>query len=160
MYYSMSEVCAMTGLEPHVLRYWEAEFSKLRPKRNSADKRAYREKDIELINEIKRLLHDEKMTLDGAKKRIADDRRKVRIGADAENGGMAEGQTPAAIRSKPATKPMPVIRSKPATESIPVTPPPPSIPETQKPQLTPPASKNIISDIRKELTGVLSLLEA
>ncbi len=70
VYYSISEVCRLTGLEPHVLRYWESEFSQLRPKKNRAGNRAYREKDIELICYIKHLLYEEKFTIPGAKKKL------------------------------------------------------------------------------------------
>ncbi len=68
-YYSISEVCTMTGLEPHVLRYWESEFPHLRPKKNRAGNRAYRDKDIELIEYIKYLLYDEQYTIPGARKK-------------------------------------------------------------------------------------------
>lgn len=71
-YYSISEVCRKTGLEPHVLRYWETEFPQLRPKKNRAGNRAYREKDIELISYIKYLLYTDKFTIPGAKKKLAD----------------------------------------------------------------------------------------
>lgn len=70
-YYSISEVCAMTDLEPHVLRYWESEFPNLRPKKNRAGNRAYREKDIELIQYIKYLLYEEQYTIPGARKKCA-----------------------------------------------------------------------------------------
>lgn len=69
-YYSIREVCTKTGLEPHVLRYWESEFSLLRPKKNRAGNRAYREKDIETIGRIKFLLYDEQYTIQGAKKKL------------------------------------------------------------------------------------------
>lgn len=72
MYYSISEVCGLTGLEPHVLRYWESEFSQLHPKKNRAGNRAYRDKDIDMIRYIKFLLYDEKFTIPGARKKIAD----------------------------------------------------------------------------------------
>ena len=71
-YYSIREVCDLTGLEPHVLRYWESEFSLLRPKKNRAGNRAYREKDIEIILMIKRLLYEEKFTIPGAKIKLAE----------------------------------------------------------------------------------------
>ncbi|MDR0330727.1 MAG: MerR family transcriptional regulator [Chitinispirillales bacterium] len=154
MYYSISEVCAMTGLEPHVLRYWETEFSKLRPKKNSAGKRAYREKDIELVNQIKRLLYDEKYTLDGAKKKIAGDRRSLKE-ADAparnESGGGDGADMPKSRRTQP-TRSMP--GSMPAALSTPPTKSTASMPST-----TPPVPQNVISDIRKDLADVLALLE-
>jgi DNA-binding transcriptional MerR regulator len=71
-YYSISEVCAKTGLESHVLRYWETEFPQLRPKKNRAGNRAYRDKDIDVIRYIKYLLYEEQFTILGAKKKCAD----------------------------------------------------------------------------------------
>jgi DNA-binding transcriptional MerR regulator len=73
-YYSISEVCAKTGLEPHVLRYWESEFSQLRPKKNRAGNRAFRDKDIEIIRYIKFLLYEEQYTIPGAKKKLSETR--------------------------------------------------------------------------------------
>lgn len=67
-YYSISEVCQETDLEQHVLRYWETEFSMLKPKKNRAGNRAYRKKEIELIKYIKFLLYDKHYTIQGAKK--------------------------------------------------------------------------------------------
>jgi DNA-binding transcriptional MerR regulator len=72
-YYSISEVCSQTGLEPHVLRYWESEFSQLRPKKNRAGNRAYRDKDIDVIKYIKHLLYEEQFTIPGAKKKLSED---------------------------------------------------------------------------------------
>lgn len=72
VYYSISEVCRETGLEPHVLRYWESEFSQLRPKKNRAGNRAYREKDIKIVEYIKYLLYEEKFTIPGAKRKLAE----------------------------------------------------------------------------------------
>ena len=69
-YYSIREVCIITGLEPHVLRYWESEFQILRPKKNRAGNRAYKEKDIETIFTIKKLLYEDKFTIPGAKKKL------------------------------------------------------------------------------------------
>ena len=72
LYYSISEVCTLTGLEQHVLRYWEAEFPQLKPKKNRSGNRAYRSKEIKVIRYIKYLLYDEKYTIPGAKKKMAD----------------------------------------------------------------------------------------
>ncbi|HMA63911.1 MAG: MerR family transcriptional regulator [Fibrobacterota bacterium] len=80
LYYSISEVCTMTGLEQHVLRYWESEFPQLKPKKNRAGNRAYREKDIDIINYIKNLLYEEKFTITGAKKKLAES--KVPVDSD------------------------------------------------------------------------------
>jgi DNA-binding transcriptional MerR regulator len=86
-YYSISEVCAKTGLESHVLRYWETEFPQLRPKKNRAGNRAYRDKDIDIIRCIKYLLYEEQFTILGAKKKCAemkDNPHQVRLALDSE----------------------------------------------------------------------------
>jgi DNA-binding transcriptional MerR regulator len=68
LYYSISEVSKITGLEQYVLRYWETEFDELKPAKNRAGNRIYTNKDIKLIMYIKKLLRDEKYTIEGAKK--------------------------------------------------------------------------------------------
>ena len=70
LYYSISEVAEMTGLEPYVLRFWEKEFPLLKPKKNRAGNRSYQQKDIDLINQIKHFLYDEGYTIDGAKSKL------------------------------------------------------------------------------------------
>lgn len=67
IYYSIKEVSEMLGLAPHVLRYWETEFPDLKPRKNRAGNRTYREPDIALLREIKTLLHERKYTIDGAR---------------------------------------------------------------------------------------------
>lgn len=68
LYYSISEVSKITELEQYVLRYWETEFEQLKPAKNLAGNRIYTNKDIKLILYIKKLLRDEKYTIEGAKK--------------------------------------------------------------------------------------------
>jgi DNA-binding transcriptional MerR regulator len=70
LYYSISEVCEMTDLKPHVLRYWETAFPMLRPSKNQAGNRVYRPRELELIRLIKRLLYDERFTVDGARQKL------------------------------------------------------------------------------------------
>jgi len=70
VYYSISEVAELTGLEPHVLRYWETEFSMLKPLKNRGGNRAYREKDIKLVFLIKKLLYHDRFTIEGARRQI------------------------------------------------------------------------------------------
>jgi len=72
LYYSISEVSKLTGLEQYILRYWETEFEQLKPGKNRAGNRIYTNKDIKLILQIKRLLREEKYTIEGAKKILAD----------------------------------------------------------------------------------------
>lgn len=68
LYYSISEVSRITGLEQHVLRYWESQFPELNPAKNRAGNRIYTNKDISLIFEIKRLVREEGFTIEGAKR--------------------------------------------------------------------------------------------
>ena len=67
LYYSISEVSEITELKAYVLRYWETEFSQLKPPKNRAGNRTYRQKDIEVILKIKDLLYSKKYTIDGAR---------------------------------------------------------------------------------------------
>ena len=67
LYYSIGEVSDITGLKQYVLRYWETEFPHLKPSKNSAGNRIYRQNDIDNLLEIKKLLHEEKFTIKGAK---------------------------------------------------------------------------------------------
>ena len=67
LYYSISEVSKITDLEQYVLRYWESEFEALQPAKNRAGNRIYTNKDIKLILYIKRLLREERYTIEGAK---------------------------------------------------------------------------------------------
>ena len=68
LYFKISEVSELCGLPSHVLRFWESEFKKIRPRRTASGQRSYTRKDIETILEIKHLLHDKKFTLEGARK--------------------------------------------------------------------------------------------
>lgn len=76
LYYSIGEVKELTGVEPHVLRYWESEFPTFRPRKNRNGQRAYSKKDIDLIMNIKRLLYDEKFTIKGAKSKLKSPAKK------------------------------------------------------------------------------------
>ena len=67
LYYSISEVSKITDLEQYVLRYWESEFEQLKPAKNRAGNRIYTNREIKLIIYIKKLLRDERYTIEGAK---------------------------------------------------------------------------------------------
>lgn len=70
LYYAISEVARITSLEPYVLRYWEKEFSMLRPRKNRGGSRMYTAKDIELVNRIKHLRTKEKLTIAGTRAKL------------------------------------------------------------------------------------------
>lgn len=67
-YFKIGEVKKITGVEPHVLRYWESEFKIIRPQRASSKQRLYRRVDVENILKIKKLLYEDGFTVPGARK--------------------------------------------------------------------------------------------
>ncbi len=70
LFYRIGEVSRLTGLEPYVLRYWETEFPFLRPRKSSSGHRVYTKREIDLILTIKRLLYEEKYTIEGVRKKF------------------------------------------------------------------------------------------
>ena len=71
MFYRIKEVCTITGLKPHVLRYWEQEFKDIKPVKSSKGQRLYKKKDLDTIFTIKKLLYEKRFTIDGAKKYLS-----------------------------------------------------------------------------------------
>ncbi|MDR1164563.1 MAG: MerR family transcriptional regulator [Deltaproteobacteria bacterium] len=86
--FKIGEAAAKLGLESHVLRYWEKEFKAfIKPVKTGPRKRLYRPEDLDTFREIKRLLHDERFTIEGAKKQIAQGQpQRHRLFAEAEEG--------------------------------------------------------------------------
>jgi len=74
-YYSISEVCELVGLKPHVLRYWESQFPVLNPSKNRSGNRVYQRKEIKLVLLVQHLLYKEKYTIEGARQRLDQLRR-------------------------------------------------------------------------------------
>lgn len=74
-FFSIGEVCELTDLKPHVLRYWESQFRFLNPAKNRSGNRVYQRKEVELIQLVKHLLYSEKYTIEGARQKI-DEHRK------------------------------------------------------------------------------------
>ncbi len=70
LYYRIGEVSQITGVKPYVLRYWESEFRLMAPQKSRSKQRLYRQRDIETILHIKRLLYEERYTIAGARKRL------------------------------------------------------------------------------------------
>jgi len=75
-YFSIGEVCDLTDLKPHVLRYWESQFKFLSPAKNRSGNRVYQRKEIELILLVKHLLYVDKYTIEGARLKL-DEHRKA-----------------------------------------------------------------------------------
>jgi DNA-binding transcriptional MerR regulator len=95
LYYRIGEVESITGVPAYVLRYWESEFKLLRPKKNPAGQRLYRRRDLDLVQRIKTLLYEERLTLEGAKKRLLAESRK---GPEQLDLGLKEAAYAAALR--------------------------------------------------------------
>ena len=70
LFFRIGEVSRLLGLKPSVLRFWESEFSQLSPRKSSSGQRVYSRSAVELLVEIQRLLHREKMTIEGARKKL------------------------------------------------------------------------------------------
>jgi len=68
--YKIGEVCQITDTQPYVLRFWESEFPQLAPKKSRTGQRVYRQKDVDLVLQIKRLLYEEGFTIAGARKKL------------------------------------------------------------------------------------------
>ena len=77
LYRSISEVSELVGVKPHVLRYWETQFSMLRPRKNRAGNRMYRPDEVRLLMEIKELLYARRFTIAGARRRLLDERHET-----------------------------------------------------------------------------------
>jgi DNA-binding transcriptional MerR regulator len=69
-YYRIGEVAKLTGVKPHVLRYWESEFRWMAPAKSRSKQRMYRQRDIEVVQLLKRLLHEERFTIAGARRKL------------------------------------------------------------------------------------------
>lgn len=76
LFFRIGEVAELTGVPPYVLRYWESEFKLLRPRKNHAGQRVYRKHDVQLVLRIKSLLYEDRLTLEGAKKRLQQEGRQ------------------------------------------------------------------------------------
>jgi DNA-binding transcriptional MerR regulator len=83
LYRSISEVSELVGVKAHVLRYWETQFSMLRPRKNRAGNRTYRPDEVKLLLRIKELLYDRRFTIAGAQRKLLDERRELTPDASA-----------------------------------------------------------------------------
>lgn len=77
IFFKIGEVCDLVGVQAHVLRYWETEFSMLSPQKNRSGQRSYRRRDVEIALRIKELLYDDLFTIAGAKKKLQTELRDM-----------------------------------------------------------------------------------
>jgi len=90
LYYSISEVSEASGVKAHVLRYWESQFSMLRPRKSRGGVRMYRPKELAMIEEIKGLLYDRGFTIAGARRQLLEERRERRLAAEEDAPAVRE----------------------------------------------------------------------
>lgn len=74
-FFSIGEVCELTNLKPHVLRYWESQFRFLSPAKNRSGNRVYQRREVDLIMLVKHLLYDDKYTIEGARQKVEHHRK-------------------------------------------------------------------------------------
>ena len=99
-YFTIGEVAELCGVKPHVLRYWEQEFTQLRPMKRRGNRRYYQHHEVLLIRRIRELLYEQGFTISGARNRLTDagaarHETPPRIGADpgpAQNGAASDGE--------------------------------------------------------------------
>ncbi len=78
-FYTIGEVSNLLGEKPYVIRYWESEFSFLRPRREEGRIRKYSEENIELLRKIQDMLHNQRYTIEGARQKLKEERRSPRL---------------------------------------------------------------------------------
>ncbi len=101
LFFKIGEVCELTGVQAHVLRYWESEFPMLAPQKNRAGQRTYRKRDVEMALRIKELLYEDQYTIAGAKKKLSGELRgasKLKV----VTSDMTAMQQPSALAAAPA----------------------------------------------------------
>jgi len=93
LFYKIGEVCDICEIQPHVLRYWETEFSQLSPSKNSSGQRVYRYRDLQLVQRIKQLLYQEGYTIAGANRKLSGEGFGASV-SDSQNeaGGLEENE--------------------------------------------------------------------
>lgn len=97
LFFKIGDVSDLTGVEAHVLRFWETEFPALSPRKTPSGQRQYRRKDVALVLEIKRLLYDEKYTIAGARKALRSKSNAPKPEAPPADGA-APGLSPEALQ--------------------------------------------------------------
>jgi DNA-binding transcriptional MerR regulator len=140
LYYSISEVSETTGVKAYVLRYWESQFSMLRPRKSRGGVRKYRPKDLALVQEIRHLLYDRGFTIAGARRKLLDDRKE---GKQVTKPGLDMG---------PASQPQLVAVPAAVAETAEMLENVPSTRELSR------GNKKALSEIRQELLNLKEML--
>lgn len=149
LFFKIGEVCDITGVQAHVLRYWESEFPMLAPQKNRAGQRTYRKRDVEMALRIKELLYDDQYTIAGAIKKLAAELR------GASKLKMVTPDMTAPPSSVPSAPPPQLAAPTQSTPPLPVAPPPVEASESfaAAPQLSVPDASATITQSRSASGG-------
>ena len=124
LFFKIGEVCDITGVQAHVLRYWESEFPMLAPQKNRAGQRTYRKRDVEMVLRIKELLYEDQYTIAGAKKKLVSEIRgasKLKVvtpDMNASSVGTATEESPKEATLRDASQLQQTTASAPPPSSI------------------------------------------
>jgi DNA-binding transcriptional MerR regulator len=166
--FKIGEVCDITSVQAHVLRYWESEFPMLAPQKNRAGQRTYRKRDVEMVLRIKELLYEDQYTIAGAKKKLVSEIRgasKLKVVTPDMNASIAEvaesapdatayalSQVPAAQSVSPISVQLPIAQPSYASdEELP--PAEASAPLTDE-------RRAALRRLREQMRELLTLLDA
>ena len=120
LFFKIGEVCDITEVQAHVLRYWESEFPMLAPQKNRAGQRTYRKRDVEMVLRIKELLYEDQYTIAGAKKKLASEIRgasKLKVVTPEMAAIASAEQVEASQQSAPASLPQQLAPQQPTYAS-------------------------------------------
>jgi DNA-binding transcriptional MerR regulator len=166
LFFKIGEVCDITGVQAHVLRYWESEFPMLAPQKNRAGQRTYRKRDVEMALRIKELLYEDQYTIAGAKKKLASEIRgasKLKVVTPDMNPANVAGEEmlaetishtssqPQSQSSAPAAHPALAAPSYASDEEL--APAEPSVPLTDE-------RRAALRRLREHMRELISLLDA
>jgi DNA-binding transcriptional MerR regulator len=102
LFFKIGEVCELTETQPYVLRFWESEFPQLAPKKNRSGQRIYSSEDIEVVQEIKRLLYESGFTIAGARKQLEEGPSEPAASKKAPAKAAAKKSSKAKVAAPPA----------------------------------------------------------
>jgi DNA-binding transcriptional MerR regulator len=163
LFFKIGEVCELTGVQAHVLRYWESEFPMLAPQKNRAGQRTYRKRDVEMALRIKELLYEDQYTIAGAKKKLSAELRgasKLKVVTSEMTAPQPQAVTPS---PQPQTQTAaPVATQSFVTESAPAVEPRPqreTALQTERASLTA-DQRTAVRHLAHQLLDLLSTLDA
>jgi len=90
-YFTIGEVSELCGVKPHVLRYWEQEFTQLKPVKRRGNRRYYQHHEVLLVRRIRELLYEQGFTINGARNRLDENERGPRVQSRANGNGTGHG---------------------------------------------------------------------